>query len=647
MREISDAVVHPLDGKAVYFFDVNQSAASDALPKGWNRIDASIYFDPDAFRREFLHFLESAPQTKVIDGKSIEESFTHLDGYSVWWTSVGAMRNPNRTPVRDLQALWIIDRVITDLKPTQVVVAGLSKTLRACVASRCKHSNISIESLDRPNVLERESAGILWVIRHAYRLACRPIKEIVIATIARIFLRIASESSSERCQPAICFRPRITRSVEIHNGRPELPFWSDFCEDLSKTRPDIKQKFLLRQKEGNAGARGVISWLRNEGRPLYDSFEGAIRPAISYTSLRRMIAAAPVQIAAMLRFRGIQRSGGFDQAFRFANANVTACCVPPLRKAIETMAIWECESEQIYKAIKNAGNVKAILVLAEFYQGVMPGIAATRRLGIPTIGIQHGTIMPMHLVYTVPAGHVTNAPVPDFFASYGPYATHVVSTIGKFPQERVWEVGAPRLDHLVSSPRDKWAARQSLELQQNQKVVLIATQTYPWFPEAVGAVIVAAKDHQNCIVCIKTHFGDRNRLPRYKELADQYGMERMLFFTERFDDLLAACDILVSATSTTLLEASLLGIQSICVNFSSEPDRYPYVEDGASLPGRSADEIKQSLDFLLSGKRNERLIERRNAFLARHAGPTASGKGSEELVGRISELIPKNTPITS
>jgi hypothetical protein len=276
----------------------------------------------------------------------------------------------------------------------------------------------------------------------------------------------------------------------------------------------------------------------------------------------------------------------------------------------------------------------------------MTNIAAARRLGIPTIGYQHGTIFPMHLIYTLPRSQVEGAPVPDYFAAYGSFAKEVVSEHGAYPAERVWIVGSPRFDRLVRSRVESNAARRSLGLSPGKKIILVATQNYPWFQEAVRAVLAAVKEREDCVTCIKTHPIDVP-LSVYEDLASQMGVHEARFFDDRFDELLGACDVLISGSSTTVLEAILLGKKAICVNLSGEPDRYPYVADGGALAGRSPEEVHASLEKALSdaepvseivGGPDER-AEARRRFLTRHAGPSADGEGAATLARWIRDLV--------
>ncbi len=221
-------------------------------------------------------------------------------------------------------------------------------------------------------------------------------------------------------------------------------------------------------------------------------------------------------------------------------------------------------------------------------------------------------------------------------AVFGEYDREVLSQVGRFPTDRIAVTGSPRLDHLVSEPPVQGDARETLGLPIDKKIILLATQFYPWFPQVGQAVFDAVANRDDCIVCVKTHPRDVP-LSVYEQLAAQAGATNVRFFDSHFDQLLAACDVLVTGSSTTMFEAILLGRAGICVNFSDEPDRYPYVADGGALSARNAGQVAIAIDQALSAP--DTLADGRRRFITRHAGPTATGEGAHAVVSLVNELV--------
>jgi hypothetical protein len=423
-------------------------------------------------------------------------------------------------------------------------------------------------------------------------------------------------------------------------------FWNEISAALRRRRPGWRQFFLQK-----LGSRPESGWkygeLYHTGWPLQRRLDDAAPLPDRFPALGAWCRALPRQLAALRRYRRLELSEGFRSTFRFAGADVSSLIVPELRNAVAKMAEWERGAAARVEALRSIGNVAAMVVAEEFYPTAMQDLAAARELGIPTIGAQHGTIMPTHLVYTVPRGQVEHAPVPDFFAAFSEYAKETVSEIGSYPAERVWVTGSPRFDYLVNTPPDRSQARRMLNLPADKRIILVANQTFAWFPRVVEATIAWARDREDCLVCVKTHPKRlAMRAGEFQRMAARLGADNVLCYEDRFAELLAACDVLISGSSTTVLEAALLGRGTICVNFSDEPDWYPYVADGGALRAKSESELALRLAELLEGDADaqERIVTGRMEFLRRHAGPAGEGRAAEELADRIEALIEGRVP---
>jgi hypothetical protein len=640
-QEISAEIARRFAERKVLFADLSESGVEAILPENWQRLRIADFVDTAAYRCDFLGFLETWPQTPISNGKSFDDLFRLPSGYSLWWTTVAADRTYGKKPERQMRMLWILDRIIRHTSPTEVMIASKDGAIVAALASRCAADGIKIstDSNLAATLRQRQPNQVLWLLWVLQKLVLRPFKLGILAALVRLYNRLPPQSAEDRQKPIVLFGTKDARGIEERDGIPCIPFWESFRSELERRAPHIRQKTAIKPETGGKSRLQIVLWLRNSGRRLQGHFGDPLPMRHRYTGLGSWLAALPSQLSALLRYCRLERTTSFRDSFRFAGMDAFPILVPKLRDAIASIAEWERKVSVSMKRMRRIGNVKATLIRGEFYRALMPAIAAAQRRGITVIGVQHGTVFPMHLNYNVPRGQVYGAPVPDYFAAYGNYSKEVVSKLGSFPAERVWVTGAPRLDYLVLNPRDRWEMRRSLGFPADKQIVLIATQTPPWFLQAVQAVFAAAKERTDCIVCVKAHFGDRRRLKTYRDAAEQLGLTAVMFFEDRFEDLLAACDVLVSASSTTVLEACLLGKPTICVNFSDEPDRYPYVADGASLPARSCEEMRTSLDVILSKRCDQELVERRRAFLGRHAGPTADGRGTSRLVDHVINVV--------
>jgi UDP-N-acetylglucosamine 2-epimerase len=161
---------------------------------------------------------------------------------------------------------------------------------------------------------------------------------------------------------------------------------------------------------------------------------------------------------------------------------------------------------------------------------------------------------------------------------------------------------------------------------------------YPWFKAAAQALFEIVRGREDVVVCVKTHPHDTS-LEDYRRAAAEAKAANVRFYRDRFDELLNACDVLVSGSSTAMLEAILLGRRTICINFSNEPDRYPYVAEGGSLGASSAAELRSAIAAALDPELADEQNAARRRFLSRHVGPTVDGQAARVFTESVRNVI--------
>ena len=645
---VADATTGWLEGARRQLRNANVQvllpAAADGdlpdAPKEWELLSVSEAADQDRLRQEFLRFLEEWPSRPVLGHQSFDDVFRHLGGYSVWWTDPGIERNVDAGLFAELQILWALDHVIRKWAPSRVFIYSKSAAFAAVLVSRCERAQLPYELLNG-SARPRSSAWdgrAQWLVRTVRHLLLYPGKVAIRAVAARLFAKTDVSSRRPSDRPAIVFTSQFSRCVRVSAEGVSVWFWQALCDQIGAMLPRVRCCHSSRLGREIPGYRAV-SFFYHTAWPLLRKIEHAVPPRERYAALGWWARAVPRQVTALWRYAHIEAQPSFRASFSFAGADVSPLYVPRLRAAIAGIGEWAQTVGATVKSLQAVGNVRAMVLYEDMYKPGMTNIAAARTLGIPTVGVQHGMIMPAHLIYTLPAGQVRGAPIPDYFAATSPYVKEVISVYGAYPAERIWITGSPRFDELIKNPPDRRQARERLRLPQDRQVILITTQTAAWFPSAVKSVFEVAAKRPGWLVCVKVHPKTRGVSSEgYRALAQQVGAANVLCFDDQFDDLLASCDVLISASSTTILEATLLGRRTICVNFSGAPDRYPYVQDGASIPARSHSEVEEALETALSSRGGAHLEDERRRFLDRHAGPSATGGAGAALAARILEL---------
>lgn len=624
-------------GDAVWLLCFDPGAQDELLPQPWRRLEVGDLLDTDAVRRDFLEFLDAWPRRPLAHGKSFDEMFRRPGGYSLWWTGPGIDRLRQQGVFAKLEKVWVCDRAIKAVNPGRVLIHTRQDDLAWALASRCRNGAAAHEFLSGSATGRRGpfSGRPQWVAKSLIGLLFYPCYVLLRAVLARLLARTPPQTPAQRTRPTVVIASALFRYFGVSQGRVWMRYWRELCEALGAMDAGKQLRFLTRISLGARllGYRGVFR-LFHTGWRLLGKLEGAIPIRESHLACTAWLEAVPAHLTALLRYYRLERTAEFRRSFTFAGADVSPVYVPRLRGVVAGLSQWAHTVGATVRSLRSAGDVQAVLVAEEVYHTGQIDIAAAARLGIPTIGVQHGAIMPVHLMYRLPPGQVQGGPMPDYFAVYSQYAKETLSLHGSYPAERIWITGDPRFDRLVRGRTEAAEARRSLGLPAGKRIVLVATQDYPWFPRAVEAVFAATRDDDDCLVCIKTHPRDVP-LAVYRRIAEEAGAENVSFFDRRFDELLAACDVLIGASSTTVLEAILLGRRTICVNFSHEPDWYPYVADGGSLGADSQQRLRQALQRLFREEAQAELEAGRQRFLKRHAGPTAEGKAADTFARMI------------
>lgn len=638
-ERVLDALRRRHGAERAVLLDLKSTLGAGPLPAPWQRVAESELLDSAGLRRDFLAMLERWPARPLIGGRSFDELFRHADGYSLWWTGPGASRQPTRGPlVPSCRALWVTERAIEQFAPRQVTIYATNRRLAAMLASQALQAGCAW-SFAPGSVRPAGSpwrGRAAWLLASLLAVALQPVWISLRALWARWLAGRPVESPDQQGVPAVVMTGWYPQHVRAGSDGPRVWYWRQLAAALAQLGQPVRARYLLHQNRFRfSGWRHVLTPIHTGWRALR-RVPDLVPLHQAQFGLRGWWAALPVQFRSLARYASVEAQETFRQSFQFAGADVSWLFAPALRSQVASITKWGRNVDAVAASLAAVGSVRAVLVHEEFYPKGMLTIAAARRLGIPTVGVQHGTLSPEHLVYCIPAGQVAGSPLPDYFAAYGPFAAEVVSEHGHYPRQRVWIAGGARFDHLVGKLPDRAAARGELNLPDDRFLVLLATQQYDWSRKPAEALFQAVRDDPSVLVLVKTHPNER-KPERYLALAEQCGAHNVRCFRDRFDELLAACDVLVSRSSTTLLEAILAGRPTICTNFSDEPQRYPYVSEGGSLGADSPESVRAALARLRDGAADLRWSHLRQQFLLRHLGPTAHGAAAATTARLIAE----------
>ncbi len=519
-------------------------------------------------------------------------------------------------------ALWLVRQGCRIHSVDELMYVGQDRQLATILQSFAKSMGILPQQLPGAAKPLRESVvhRWIWLALACLNLMLLPVWIAVRALFAWLVTSPANKNVDHH--PSVVLTGWYPNHVTGEGGRPIVTYWSRLHQQIEQKLPEVSVRYLL-----NTTKYRFTGW-RRLIRPIYTGW-GTLRkmPEVlplhqCHPELAAWFRAVPVQWRVMCQLLQCEQAPEFRTALTFGETDVSCLFVPLLRRAVGDIAKWSRNVAAVTTSLRRAGDVRLVLVHEEFYPKGMLTIAAARSLGIRTIGVQHGTIGPEHTMYMVPRGQLDGAPVPDLFAAWGEFAADVLCHVGAFPHDRLSVVGAPRLDAWASSQLPGSEARDRLGFAADDVVILFTSEGFALSQSVVRGLLEVARAQPEWRIVIKVHPNDRSP-DAYQRLMSAVRVTNMACVRGALAEHMAACDVLVSGASTTVLEALLCGKAVVSANFPSEPDRYPYVAEGVAVGARSPAELESAIQQALW--RRVAPAARRQ-FLLRHLGPTADAR---------------------
>lgn len=287
-----------------------------------------------------------------------------------------------------------------------------------------------------------------------------------------------------------------------------------------------------------------------------------------------------------------------------------------------------------------------ILLTSEYGHFERALVTAGKLKGIPTLALQHGFIGPLHKGYMYPKNSISASgsieapycPIPDKTAVYGEYYYDLLTRVSAYPPSSVAVTGAPRYDVLAVADkifsRKEFCARSNLD--PDRKIVLVATQGWHMRETFIRSVLTALKHFPEVQIVVKPHPNEKEDF--YENVAKKENI-RVTILPSKSDtfDALYACDLLVSAFSTTITEAVILGKLVVTLNLTAE-EPAPYYREVTLRVNRKEDLAPAIRKALYDEKTRKRLKIVGRKFTLKHAC-RQDGKATERVASLIEQMI--------
>jgi glycosyltransferase involved in cell wall biosynthesis len=295
-----------------------------------------------------------------------------------------------------------------------------------------------------------------------------------------------------------------------------------------------------------------------------------------------------------------------------------------------------------------------ILLLNEYGLFERAIVIAAKQLGVPTIALQHGVIHSRHRGYMhsnseiSPNGNVEApyCPIPDRTAVYGPFYKDLLTRLSAYPAERVIVTGQPRYDRMAHMKRLYSRARflQQHSIDPYHKVVLWTTQCHGLSMKEnhryFTTVLETMSRLEKVSLVIKQHPGEG---PTYTKMIQNHLANQSVnaVITPGNSDVfeqLFACDLLISKSSTTIMEGAALGKPVIVLNLIGEspPIGLDYVREGVAVEVSREEDLASAIEELLTD--DGRLARNRKRFIKKYLYKL-DGKATDRVINLILKTM--------
>jgi hypothetical protein len=304
------------------------------------------------------------------------------------------------------------------------------------------------------------------------------------------------------------------------------------------------------------------------------------------------------------------------------------------------------ENIEVAKRMIHREKPYLILIEEEYGEFERTLAVAGKLEGIPTLGIQHGVIVPTHYGYIFEKEDKGKMILPDFTVVYGQYHYDLLTKHSIYDPERVIVTGQPRYDILrrVDGIYSKQKFLERNKINPAHRILLWTTQSHA-LSDSENAlnfetVFETLQNIENVTLIVKQHPGEEERhTEMIKDYLRKHKVDAVL--TKKDSDTyeqIYVCDLLMTKSSTTAMEAVALNKPVIILNLSGEADVVDYVEQGIALGVYKEEDLKITIEKLLTS--DLELAGNREQYIRKYLYKI-DGKATERVVSVIERIIHK------
>jgi glycosyltransferase involved in cell wall biosynthesis len=302
--------------------------------------------------------------------------------------------------------------------------------------------------------------------------------------------------------------------------------------------------------------------------------------------------------------------------------------------------------KQIEMARRMISKEKPDLVLlqneyGEFEQALT---VAAKQQRTPSMAIQHGIIIPTHYGYIFDKDDEGKVILPDMTCVYGQYHYDLLTNKSVYGPEQVVVTGQPRYDILYYASKTYSRTRflKKYNVTPDHRILLWTTQCHGISDEEnarnFATVFGVMQNIKNVTLLMKQHPSEGERYTKIiEDYLAKYKIDAILApkSSDTYEQLFF-CDLLMTKSSTTAMEAMALNKPVVILNLSGGLDDVDYVEQGVALGVYRGKELRSAIEELL--KDDSSLAKNRQRYVEKYLY-RIDGKATERVANVIQAII--------
>lgn len=518
-----------------------------------------------------------------------------------------------------------IKEILSEKKPSEVMIEDEKSCLNKIILEVCKQENIPVSVLN----FKSKKRGVLNTFTNNSFVSSHYIK-------SRILLRrIIGKLFCHRLKRQDILLLTSDRLSNRENATDY--FWSPLVREMDKA--GLGHKVV--EYDRTETMQSIVNLWKKYVPQRYDAqFIGTYHDGEVSKRIRKTVAFLKE------KFEELDSNQAFRESFDYKGIKFYGLIRSRLKKIFLTYSYYIAEVYAVSKAIIEKEKPKLILLDHEknYYGRALITEANFKK--IPTIAFEGEVIYDYNTYLTqIPVPEILNKkspiwrPIPDKKLLWSEYSREWYEQKYYFPKENLRVIGAPKYDFLKElNAKDKQEIMKKYDVPNEKKLITLITMDCPWENEYLGAVFKSLKGRRDLKIIVKIHPADSPKKRRIEEMIRKFDINAIVLRHENSSKLIYASDFVITYTSTLVYECIIMDKKTILTDFGVNIN-LPFVKEGLLRLCKNSFELEEEIRaYFLTNKEMNEL--KRQAFIKKYLY-SDDGAAAKRAVDEIKKSLKK------